>query len=314
MYGIVTGRVRFFTETDGHVVMTADAGPGITFGEGALLVGGGRSRTAVVARDALLVRVPPEHFHTLMTVARGRHRGRRADRRPLRRHARPGRTSRHGPAVVAVDVAAGRRRRRLVRRAARRGHGFVRRPGVHGRGARAPMRRPPRSRTIRAAERWARRADVVLLLRDGGRPPHELETTATPAGRASTRSPRHPASWCCCGDPARHPPPRRWSGAAAFEFAACHHVRRGIVDRRHAHRPPPDRARRSPSCSAEAAPAAWHTSACSGRSTSWRSPSTTSAGRAWVRSSAPRPRWVGRGARSSTRTSTCGTGGRCVST
>ena len=44
MYGIVSGRVRFFTESDGHVVMTADAGPGVTFGEGALLVGGGRSR------------------------------------------------------------------------------------------------------------------------------------------------------------------------------------------------------------------------------------------------------------------------------
>ena len=67
MYGIVSGRVRFFTETDGHVVRTADAGAGVTFGEGSLLVGGGRSRTAVVARDSLLVRVPPEHFETLMS-------------------------------------------------------------------------------------------------------------------------------------------------------------------------------------------------------------------------------------------------------
>ena len=69
MYGLVSGRVRFFAEEDGRPVMTAEAGPGITFGEGALLIGGGRSRTAVVVRDALLVRLPPELFSTLMATS-----------------------------------------------------------------------------------------------------------------------------------------------------------------------------------------------------------------------------------------------------
>ena len=69
MYGLISGRVRFFAEEDGWPVMTAEGGPGITFGEGSLLVGGGRSRTAVVVRDALLVRLPPELFTTLMATS-----------------------------------------------------------------------------------------------------------------------------------------------------------------------------------------------------------------------------------------------------
>lgn len=66
MYGLVAGRVRFFAEYDGRAVLTAEAEPGITFGEGSLLVGGGRSRTAVAVRDSLVVRLPPEVFSTLM--------------------------------------------------------------------------------------------------------------------------------------------------------------------------------------------------------------------------------------------------------
>ena len=98
MYGLISGRVRFFAEEDGWPVMTAEGGPGITFGEGSLLVGGGRSRTAVVVRDALLVRLPPELFTTLMATspeiatrcrqdARGAHRLQvRTDRRRFGGH------------------------------------------------------------------------------------------------------------------------------------------------------------------------------------------------------------------------------------
>ena len=48
-------RVRFFADVDGRTVLTAEAGPSITFGEGSMLLEGGRSRTAVVTRDALLI-------------------------------------------------------------------------------------------------------------------------------------------------------------------------------------------------------------------------------------------------------------------
>ena len=67
MYGIVSGRVRFFIEKPEGAVLTADVGPGVAFGEGSLLVGGGRSRTAVVWREALLVRVPNERFRDVLS-------------------------------------------------------------------------------------------------------------------------------------------------------------------------------------------------------------------------------------------------------
>jgi NTE family protein len=69
MYGLVTGRIRFFAEEDGRSVLTAEANAGITFGEGSLLIGGGRSRTAVVVRDAELARLPPERFRDLMSTS-----------------------------------------------------------------------------------------------------------------------------------------------------------------------------------------------------------------------------------------------------
>ena len=226
MYGIVTGRVRFFTETDGHVVMTADAGPGMTFGEGALLVGGGRSRTAVVARDALLVRVPPEHFHTLMTspdVATGV-----AALIAARFAATPDPAAPpHGPAVVAVDVAAVRLDGDwfVERLAAAMGSSVI---------AASTVGEPERRCVVRldaddpAAERWARRADVVLLLRDGGRPPYELERLrARWAGIDPLTA--SPTELVLLRRPGSAPPASTVVWRSAFEFAACHHVRRGMT-------------------------------------------------------------------------------------
>ena len=69
MYGLVAGRMRFFVEEDGRPMLTAEASAGVTFGEGSLLIGGGRSRTAVVVRDAELVRVQPDRFQQLMATS-----------------------------------------------------------------------------------------------------------------------------------------------------------------------------------------------------------------------------------------------------
>ena len=69
MYGLVSGRMRFFAEEDGRPILTAETTAGLTFGEGSLLIGGGRSRTAVVVRDAELVRLPPARFQQLMATS-----------------------------------------------------------------------------------------------------------------------------------------------------------------------------------------------------------------------------------------------------
>lgn len=69
MYGLVSGRMRFFAEEDGRPILTAETSAGVTFGEGSLLIGGGRSRTAVVVRDAELVRLPPHRFQQLMATS-----------------------------------------------------------------------------------------------------------------------------------------------------------------------------------------------------------------------------------------------------
>jgi predicted acylesterase/phospholipase RssA/CRP-like cAMP-binding protein len=69
MYVILGGRVRFYAESDSGPVLAGDVGPGYSFGEGSLLAGGGRSRSAVVARDALLARLAPERFLTLMQAS-----------------------------------------------------------------------------------------------------------------------------------------------------------------------------------------------------------------------------------------------------
>ena len=71
MYALFEGRVRFLieNETGGYVTWELDA-VGV-FGEGALLTGEGRSRTAVVVRDALLARLPPARFDELAASAPG---------------------------------------------------------------------------------------------------------------------------------------------------------------------------------------------------------------------------------------------------
>ena len=107
LYGIVSGRVRFFAEVDERTVLTAEAGPGITFGEGSMLLEGGRSRTAVVSRDAQLIRVAPEHFQSLMSsspvVATGV-----ASQLAARFAASPDPAAERGPATIAIDATARR--------------------------------------------------------------------------------------------------------------------------------------------------------------------------------------------------------------
>ena len=71
MYLLFEGRVRFVIETSAglHVASELDA-VGV-FGEGALLTGEGRSRTAVVIRDAVLARLPPARFEQISAAVPG---------------------------------------------------------------------------------------------------------------------------------------------------------------------------------------------------------------------------------------------------
>ena len=197
----------------------------MTFGEGALLVGGGRSRTAVVARDSLLVRVPPDHFHTLMSspeVATGV-----AVLLAARFAATPDPADQpQGPAVVAVDVAAGDED----------GDWFVHRL-AEALGSyvvpEAAVGEPERRCVVRldpgdpSAERWARRADVVLLLRDGRRHPHDLEPLRARWHGSDPLA--APPSELVLLRRAGSDPPSTSAWRAAFQFAACHQVRRGVV-------------------------------------------------------------------------------------
>lgn len=50
-------------------MQTAEVGAGFSFGEGSVLLDGVRSRTAVVVRDAVLLRVPPARFRSLMSTS-----------------------------------------------------------------------------------------------------------------------------------------------------------------------------------------------------------------------------------------------------
>ena len=68
-YSIISGRVRFFADRGEGPVMVAEAGPGVSFGEAALLISGGRSHTAVVVRDAVLVRLRSEDFLSLVATS-----------------------------------------------------------------------------------------------------------------------------------------------------------------------------------------------------------------------------------------------------
>ena len=229
LYGIVSGRVRFFAEVDGRTVLTADAGPGITFGEGSMLLEGGRSRTAVVSRDALLIRQSPEHFQLLMSsspvVATGV-----ASLLAARFTASPDPAAERGPATIAIDSTV--------------------RPDdlewILGHLARTVDAQVAPSRTIHEdgggcrilrvdpadpdAERVLRHADVVVVLRDVDRRPHGLEALR---------------SWWSTLDPLAAPRAElvllRGGGyqsavetaawTAAFpSFVQHHHVRRGVVD------------------------------------------------------------------------------------
>lgn len=66
MYVLFEGRVRLLLTRSPVVHTSWDLDPVAVFGEGALLTGGGRSRTAVVVRDALLARVPPHMFEEVL--------------------------------------------------------------------------------------------------------------------------------------------------------------------------------------------------------------------------------------------------------
>ena len=71
MYLLFEGRVRFLVEDHAGARVTWELDAVGVFGEGALLTGGGRSRTAVVVRDALLARLPPARFEELAATAPG---------------------------------------------------------------------------------------------------------------------------------------------------------------------------------------------------------------------------------------------------
>ncbi len=66
MYVLFEGRVRLLLTRSPVVHTPWEVDPVAVFGEGALLTGGGRSRTAVVVRDALLARIPPDMFEALL--------------------------------------------------------------------------------------------------------------------------------------------------------------------------------------------------------------------------------------------------------
>ena len=209
--------------------MTAEAGPGITFGEGALLIGGGRSRTAVVVRDALLVRLPPARVHDVDgDVARGRH--------PRRRDAR---------GADRLQVRAGGRR--LVRRhGARRGG----RAGGRSTGSSTRLRRYTGAHVVGAADlgRGAPAADdrdrrqPRHRRRRAGRAPGRARPARDDGARASRRTWRPGAARAARHRPARRaapragpavglrPPPARRPWLATHAFSHCHHVRRYIDD------------------------------------------------------------------------------------
>lgn len=69
MYILFRGRVRFVVESAPTPLTPWEVDPVAVFGEGALLTGEGRSRTAVAVRDSFLVRLPAATFEELMTAS-----------------------------------------------------------------------------------------------------------------------------------------------------------------------------------------------------------------------------------------------------
>lgn len=224
MYGLVSGRVRFFAEEDGRPVMTAEAGPGITFGEGALLVGGGRSRTAVVVRDALLVRLPPAVFTTLMASSpqvATRVAGMLAARIAFKYEP-----AADGSADDTVLVAA---------TAPSDFAWFVdalrRRMGAHVVGAGdLGTARPPRSlvtvdsRDTADVARAVRQAERVLLVTTAREPSSHLARLAPVMQPDVDPLAAAPLELVLLSDSGRRPPAGTW--LSSHVFAACHHVRR----------------------------------------------------------------------------------------
>ena len=229
LYGIITGRVRFFADVDGRTVLTAEAGPSITFGEGSMLLEGGRSRTAVVTRDALLVRVAPEHFQSLMSsspvVATGV-----ASQLAARFALSDDPAAERAPATIAIDATVGTDDLEwfLGQLARTLGAQVVSSAALDEDGDRCRIVRLDAADP--AAERVLRQADVVVVLRDADRRPHGLEALRT---------------WWSALDPLATPRAElvllrgdsdgRRIGTAAWTAAfpsliEHHHVRRGVAD------------------------------------------------------------------------------------
>ncbi len=209
MYGVLSGRIRFFALDEGRELLSADAGPGVIFGEVSLLVGGGRSRTAVVARDALLVKVTPERFAELMSsahVAAGV-----ASLYAARFAARPdpaGATEH--PMSVVVDAAVGSADRDW----------FV------GRVVRSVGELAHVSLLDRTDDRTTREADVVLLLRRANdRPAAEEHARWRWPGLDPLAAPRTEVVLLRERDVDGTIGTSGW--ASAVGATSCHHVRRG---------------------------------------------------------------------------------------
>jgi NTE family protein len=212
MYGILSGRIRFFGDDEGREVLTADAGPGVTFGEVSLLVGGGRSRTAVVARDALLVKVSPERFAELMSsahVAAGV-----ASLYAARFAARPDPAAAPDhPVEVVVDAAIGSADRdwfigRLARAAGERANVTL-------------------LDSMQPDDRTTREADVVLLLRRAAdQPPVADHARWRWPGLDPLAAPR--TELVLLREPGSAGPVGSAAWTAAVAPTALHHVRRGV--------------------------------------------------------------------------------------
>jgi NTE family protein len=69
VYVLFRGRVRFVVESATTPLVPWEVDPVAVFGEGALLTGGGRSRTAVAVRDCFLARIPAAMFQEVMAAS-----------------------------------------------------------------------------------------------------------------------------------------------------------------------------------------------------------------------------------------------------
>lgn len=210
MYGLVSGRVRFFAEEDGRPILTAETSAGITFGEGSMLIGGGRSRTAVVVRDAELVRVPPRRFRELMatspTLATSIA-GSFAARFAFQSEAEAPRPF----TAVAVDASAEGADVRWVVEQLR---------SVAGIDVVLVDHRDPGSLD------GARQSDLLLLVRSGHRRPHDLAVLREwQAGLDPLAAP--PVDLVMVHDRSTSMPAGTGAWRRAFQIADHHHVRAG---------------------------------------------------------------------------------------